>query len=155
MRAVARIIIVLLLALAGLRAKAADLLPASAVTWMRNFGISTVDTNTLFSLKVGHGYFGRASTNVQSVVNDWLKVHPQAVVVSVMSRRHFTYAWVVQGHDNLNVELVRHGCISPETQILNPGETPDVPQEDYDAFVLRVTKAGESAKQERLGIWGS
>jgi len=148
---------------AGFRAIAADLLSASAVTWKQHFGSSTEDTNTLFSL-MAHGYFRAASTNIQSVVSDWLKIHPKAVVVFVVKggpviagrvSPRFAYVWVVQDEDNLNVELVRRGCFAPETQILNPNEKADVPKEEYDAFVLKVTKAGESAKHERLGIWGS
>ncbi len=60
---------------------------------------------------------------------------------------------MVQGGDILNVELVRRGCFAAETQILNPDEKPALPQKDYESFVQRVTRAGESAKSERAGIW--
>ncbi len=109
-------------------ATGSEALVASQVTWQEHFGSSTADTNTLFSL-MAHGYFRAESTNVQRVVDTWLRDHPRAVVISVstggpvMTRfpsSRLTYVWVVQGSDSLNVELVRRGCIAPETQILNP-----------------------------------
>jgi hypothetical protein len=59
----------------------------------------------------------------------------------------------VQGHDNLNIELVLRGCFAPETQMLNPDETPEVPQKDYESFLQTIAKSGGSAKKDRLGIW--
>jgi hypothetical protein len=140
---------------------ASEPLAASQVTWKQHFGSSPADTNTLFSL-MAHGYFRSKSTNVQSVVDDWLKVHPKAVVISVstfspvmtkLPTSRFAYVWVVQGSDNLNIELVRRGCFEPETQMLNPDEKPKVSQKDYDEFAQRISKAGESAKENNLGIW--
>ena len=155
-------IIVLALALGdAFGLKAAEHLSASQVTWKQHFGSSTADTNTLFSL-MAHGYFRAESTNVQGVVDAWLKEHPKAIVISVstggpvMARlpsSRFAYVWVVQGGDSLNVELVRRGCFAAETQVLNPDEKPEVSQKDYEGFVQRVTKAGESAKAEEVGIW--
>jgi hypothetical protein len=146
---------------AAFGSKASDHLPASQVSWKQHFGSSTVDTNTMFSL-MAHGYFRAESTNVQGVVDTWLKEHPKAIVISVstggpvMTRfpaSRFAYVWVVQGGDRLNVELVRRGCFAAETQILNPNEKPEVSQKEYEDFVQRVTKAGESAKTEQVGIW--
>ena len=155
-------IIVLALALgAAFGSEASENLSASQVTWKEHFGSSTADTNTLFSL-MAHGYFRAESTNVQGVVNAWLKKHPKAIVISVstggpvmttLPSSRFAYVWVVQGGESLNVELVRRGCFAAETQILNPDEKPEVPQKDYKSFVQRVTKAGESAKAGKAGIW--
>jgi hypothetical protein len=138
-----------------------ETLPASAVIWQQHFGGSRIDTNTLFCL-MAHGYFRSATTNVQHVVDGWLKEHPKAVIVKVVtggpvlakqpnSKRSFV--WIMEGTNNLNLELVRKGCLGPETQMLNPNEKPLVPQADYDAFVQRVTNAGEEAKALKLGIW--
>ena len=140
--------------------KAAEPLPASHVTWQEHFGSSTTDKK-LFTL-MAHGYFRAKSTNVQSVVDTWLKNHPKAVVISVwmggpitnqLSSPRLSYAWVVQGVDSLNVDLVRHGCFAPETQLLKRDEKLEVSQKDYEAFVQRVSKAEESAKAEKIGIW--
>jgi hypothetical protein len=142
-------------------ATGSEALVASQVTWQEHFGSSTADTNTLFSL-MAHGYFRAESTSVQRVVDTWLKDHPKAVVISVstggpvMTRfpsSRLTYVWVVQGSDSLNVELVRRGCIAPETQILNPDEKPEVSQKDYELFIKRVAKAREIAKEHKIGIW--
>jgi hypothetical protein len=155
-------IIVLVLALgSAFGAKASDHLSASQVTWKEHFGSSPADTNTLFSL-MAHGYFRAESTNVQIVVDAWLKEHPKAIVISVstggpmitrLPSSRFAYVWVVQGDHSLNVELVRRGCFAAETQFLNPGEKREVSQKDYESFVQRVTKAGESAKAEKVGVW--
>jgi hypothetical protein len=140
---------------------ASEPLPASQVTWKEHFGSSTADTNIIFSL-MAHGYLRAESTNVQNIVDAWLKNHPKAVVISISTfgpavtrspSSRFAYVWVVQGSDNLNEELVRRGCFAPETQLLNPNEQPEVSYKDYEAFVQRITKAGESAKKEKIGIW--
>jgi hypothetical protein len=161
MRFISFIIVSAVLFVALKSATASEPLIASQVTWRQHFGFSSADTNTLFSL-MAHGYFRAESTNVQSVVDAWLKDHPKAVVISVtayspyVTRRpssRFSYVWVVQGSDSLNLALVAHGCFAPETQILNPNEKPEVPEKDYEAFVKRVAKAGENAKSHKAGIW--
>jgi len=161
MSTASRIIIVALALGAAFGAQAVDDLSASQVTWEQHFGSSSVDTNKLFSL-MAHGYFRTESTNVQSVVDEWLNKHPKAIVISVstggpvftrLPSSRFVYVWVVQGGDSLNVELVRRGCFAAETQILNPDEKPQVSQKDYERFVQKVTKAGEEAKEGKAGIW--
>jgi hypothetical protein len=161
MHAISHFIIFAALFLAVSTTTASEPLTASQMTLKEHFGSSTADTNTLFSL-MAHGYFRAESTNVQGVVDIWLKDHPKAVVIRlstfgpVMTRlplSRFAYVWVVQDSDSLNLELVRRGCLAPETQMLNPDEKPDVSQKQYEAFVQRVTKAGESAKEEKIGIW--
>ena len=136
---------------------------ASQVDWKEHFGTSTVDTNTLFCL-MAHDYFRGETTNVQKTVSQWLKNHPDAIVVSVSwfspiySARpasRFAYVWIVQGHDNLNLELVRRGCFAAETQMLNPDQVSDISTINYQSFVQQVTKAGELAKKEKLGIFKS
>jgi hypothetical protein len=148
------------LSFAGL-CSASEPLPASKVTWKEHFGQSGVETNTLFCL-MAHGYFRSETTNMQAVVDAWLKTHPKAVVVTVVSggpvytdfpNSKQAFVWVVQGSDSLNAELVRKGCLAPETQMLNPHEQPQVPKVDYDAFVRKVTEAAAQAKAHKAGIW--
>jgi hypothetical protein len=140
---------------------ASEPLPASKVTWKEHFGESGTETNTLFCL-MAHGYFRSETTNIQAVVDAWLKTHPKAVVVTVVSsgpvytkfpNSKQAFVWVVQGADSLNAELVRKGCLAPETQMLNPDEQPQVPQVDYNAFVRKVTEAAAQAKAHKAGIW--
>src|SRR5689334_956710 len=85
MRSVPWTIVLALVIGAGFRVKAAEHLLASQVTWEHYSGHSTADTNTFFSLLAG-GYFRAESTNVQEVVDDWLKAHPKAIVISVSTR---------------------------------------------------------------------
>ena len=140
---------------------ASEPLPASKMSWQEHFGKSRTDTNTLFCL-MAHGYFRSETTNIHPVVDAWLKTHPKAVVVTVVSggpvfrklpNSKQAFVWVVQGADNLNAELVRQGCLAPETQMLNSDEQPQVPQEDYHAFVQKVTEAASQAKASKAGIW--
>jgi len=111
---------------------------------------------------MAHGYFRSETTNIQAIVDAWLKSHPKAVVVMVVSggpvltrlpNSKQAFVWVVQETDNLNVELVRQGCLAAETQILNPDEEPKVPKTEYDTFAQRVIEAGRQAKAQKAGIW--
>ena|SRR6266850_7333525 len=140
---------------------ASEPFPASKVTWREHFGESRSDTNMLFCL-MAHGYFRSETTNIQAIVDAWLKSHPKAVVVMVVSggpvltrlpNSKQAFVWVVQETDNLNVELVRQGCLAAETQILNPDEEPKVPKTEYDTFAQRVIEAGRQAKAQKAGIW--
>jgi hypothetical protein len=153
-------IVFAVLSFTGLSA-ASEPLPASKVTWKEHFGESRADTNTLFCL-MAHGYFRSETTNIQTAADAWLKTHPKAVVVTVVTggpvftrlpNSKQAFVWVVQEADNLNVELVRQGCLAPETQMLNPNEKPTVPQREYDAFVEKVADAGRQAKAQKAGIW--
>jgi len=111
---------------------------------------------------MAHGYFRSETTNIQATVDSWLKSHPKAVVVEVVSggpvftrlpNSKLAFVWVVQEADNLNVELVRQGCLAPETQALNPDEKPHVPQADYDTFIHKVDEAATEARAQKAGIW--
>jgi len=142
---------------------ASEPLRASQVSWKEHFGQSTAATNTLFCL-MAHGYFHSETTNVQSVIVNWITLHPKAMVIPVITggpvlskvpNSKQAFVWVVQGADMLNVELVRQGCLAPETQMLNLDESPHVPQADYEKFVRNVVEAGDQAKKRRLGIWRS
>ena len=140
---------------------ASEPLPASNVTWKEHFGESRADTNTLFCL-MAHGGFRSETTNVQPVVDAWLKIHPNAVVVTVVSdgpiftrlpNSKLAFVWVLQDAENLNVELVRQGCLAPETQMLNSDEKLKVSQMKYDQFAEIVIEAGKQAKAQKTGIW--
>jgi len=111
---------------------------------------------------MAHGYFRSETTNVQTVVEAWLKDHPRAIVETVVSGGPVTsrlpaskqaFVWITEGTNNLNVEMVRLGCFSPETQMLKEDEKLEVPQQAYDAFLRKIVKAGEQAKTRKAGIW--
>jgi len=111
---------------------------------------------------MAHGGFRSETTNVQPVVDAWLKIHPNAVVITVVSdgpvftrlpNSKLAFVWVVQDAENLNVELVRQGCLAPETQMLNSDEKLKVSQVKYDQFAEKVIEAGKQAKAQKTGIW--
>jgi len=140
---------------------ASEPIPAAQIIWKEHFGQSRADTNTLFCL-MAQGGFRADTTNVQSVATAWLKAHPKALVVTVLSHTplltgqpssRFAYVWIVQGSDNMNVEMVRQGCFAPATQMLMEGDKPSIPQQDYDAFLQKVAAAGKRAKKVKAGIW--
>src|SRR5260370_31519618 len=111
---------------------ASEALPASKVTWNEHFGESRSDTNTLFCL-MAHGYFRSESTNIQTVLEAWLKSHPKAVVVTVVSGGpvlttlpHSKQAFVllVQEAGHPNLEHVRQGRLAPQTHGSHPRGNP-------------------------------
>jgi hypothetical protein len=147
--------------LAAASCVAAESIPAAQVKWKGHFGESRIDTNTLFCL-MAQGGFRAETTNVEKLVTTWLKAHSKAVVMTVLSHRplvtarpssRFAYVWVVQGSDNLNVELVRQGCFAAGTQSPMQDDKIEVPGEDYRAFVAQIAEAAEEAKREKRGIW--
>jgi hypothetical protein len=130
---------------------------ASQVTWQAHFGTSRADTQRVYTL-MAYGYFRAPTNNVSRVVQTWIKEHPEAVVIPVMTPKstsspHLSYIWVTQGNDSLNLELVRQGCFAAETQLLKLEDKPEVSPQEYEAFVQKVTQAGQLAKAEKLGIW--
>ncbi|HEX3718859.1 MAG TPA: hypothetical protein VH595_12900 [Verrucomicrobiae bacterium] len=143
--------------------KASETHTVSQVTWNDIFGEASSDTNTVFSL-MAHGFlYFSETTNVENVVVSWLKNHPKSVVIPVFTYpepvmtnnplSRIKYVWLVQGHDSLNVELVRRGCVWPDTEMLLPKQNPQVTQKDYKSFIKKIIKAGEKAEKEKLGLW--
>jgi hypothetical protein len=135
---------------------------ASIAKWNGGLGGSVEYPESLFSL-MGHGFFQSAvSPEMDGVIKQWLADHPKAVLVPVHILGPLTQAdpdsdmvivWIVDGRENLNVELVRRGCIYPETQMFNKDEKLEIPQAEYDAFVKKLTDAGKDAEKKNLGIW--
>ena len=98
---------------------------------------------------------------IVQAIDTWLKAHPKAVVISVAAMTapdgtppvDATFIWVVDGEDFLNVDLVRQGLLSPESQVNVEKEKLKVSTSDYSAFSKRVVDAGQQAKEQKRGIW--
>lgn len=143
----------------------ADDIRASNVTWKEHFGSLSADPfperQTTFCL-MARGFFRSPTKNIPVARDAWLKKHPKAKLVPVSSmpsstknpRSRLTYVWVVDGDENLNLELVRQGCFHPATQMLGDGQELEVPRKKYDQFVEKLTAAADYAREHKLGLWG-
>jgi hypothetical protein len=135
--------------------------PASSTTWKDQFGSSGRAKDTVLCL-MARGFFLAPTTNIQVVTETWLKAHPKAQVVTVSTmgpalekapQSKVAFVWIVDGDHSLNIELVRQGCFSPQTQKLAKEQKLDIAQKEYDSFLKRVTEAGKEAKEGKVGIW--
>ncbi len=63
--------------------------------------------------------------------------------------------WIVDKGDNLNVELVRRGCVAGATMFASSDVKLQVSQKDYNQFKQRIVAAEKLANAERLGIWST
>lgn len=65
--------------------------------------------------------------------------------------------WVVDGNDNLNMQLVRKGACEAKTVLLNEEDEGHIliKEEVYKEFKKKVIEAETQAKKESLGIWAS
>lgn len=141
---------------------AADPIPASSVRWNLHFGSSEKAPKATLCL-MARGYF-RMATNpdMPKLVDDWMRDHPKAMVVPVASfgptiekepESRMIYVWIIDGEQNLNLELVRRGCFAPQTQAIGSAQKLEAPKADYDAFIEKAMAAGKEARDKKLGVW--
>ena len=142
---------------------ASEPLPASHVKWSGRFGESRADTNTLFCL-MAHGYLRSETTNVQVVVDAWLKDHPKALVITVVSGGPVTsrlphskqaFVWIVQGPENLNVEVVRHGYFCTRDPNADGWRKAPSPARGLRRLPSKIIAAGKQARTQGTGLWRS
>jgi hypothetical protein len=146
--------------------------------WTGVLGVNTKDPAIFYSL-LSVGYFKpQISSDFSDVKSAWIAKHPKAVVRSVLTREQFNdrvpgsrfiFIWIVDGDENLNVYLVRHGCVtagqmfslsdldmqSLRSQLGMPKDKLEVSQKEYDGVKSRLIAAEKLAQTERLGIWAS
>ena len=65
-----------------------------------------------------------------------------------------TFVWVVDGEENLNVELIRQGCFHFLTQAVSE-QCLQVPKDDYNAFMKKLLSAAEYASENKLGVFSN
>jgi hypothetical protein len=102
---------------------------------------------------------------VGEIVTRWLSDHPKSKAVEVFVLPVFpngkkkygvvSYIWVVDGSENLNIQMVRNGACEARTVLLDEGDEKGalISKEAYRAFREKVIEAEVQAKKERLGIW--
>jgi len=151
------LVALLALSLAG----GVDPIKASSVKWTGHFGSSEADSHTTFCL-MARGAFRTPTKDIETVTAEWLKKHPNAVLVAVSSTMPFivkdpqsklTFVWIVDGSETLNLELVRRGCFHPATQIIGNDQKLEIPRPDYEAFTKKLTVAADYAYDHKRGLW--
>lgn len=145
------------------------------------FGYKNDDKNTSYCL-LGQGFFRTTrSTNSDSLLNDWLTKHPNAMVVKVSSlatpeksnpNLNLIYCWIIDNADTLNNYLIREGCYpggtmqrpqtweemsSKEKEFYEDTDKPQVTvhidKKTYDNFIKQIKVAETYAQNNKLGIW--
>lgn len=146
------------------------------------FGMNSQEPKNTYCL-LGSGFFRTPrSNNSDSLISDWLKRHPNAMVVSVSSfgpteikdpESKMVYCWVIDGQDTLNNYLIRNGCFPGGTMVRpktwdemekwekelyedtdeKPNVTVFVDKKTYDDFIEQIKIAEQFARENKLGIW--
>lgn len=159
-----------------------ELMKLADFTFESFFGNSSKDQKDFYSL-LGTGFSMRPQLgNSDSVIVDWIKRHPDAIVIPISSlgpkhpktrNSRMIYCWVVDKTDTLNNYLIKTGCFlsgtmdRPKTweemeqwekELYNdPREMPDVKvfvdKITYDTFIEQIMAAELYARENKLGIW--
>jgi hypothetical protein len=146
------------------------------------FGMTTKEPKSNYCL-LGTGFFRTPrSDNSDSLITDWIKTHPNAIVLTVSTfgptsiedkESKMVYCWVIENKDTLNNYLIKNGCF-PGGSMMRPKtwnemekwekksyESTDgkpeikvfVDKKTYDTFIEQIKKAELHARKYKLGIW--
>lgn len=134
----------------------------SDIKWADHLGVDPHNPSIFYSL-FSFGFFkAELSSHFTAVKNAWLRQHPQATLLPVVTRLNFNeripgskliVVWIIDKNDNLNIELVRRGCVGASDMLVSPDDKLQVPRQDYEQFTRRLLAAEKLAKAEELGIW--
>lgn len=143
------------------------------------FGTKKSEPENVYCL-LGSGFFRTPRSNeADSLVTEWLRKHPEAVVYPVSSISPITesvnskmiYCLVVQGTDTLNNYVVRKGCY-PGGTMIRPRTIEEMSEEDkkiwsdkdmetnvymkkdsYNQYIEQIRQAELYARKNGMGIW--
>ncbi|KEO75473.1 hypothetical protein [Anditalea andensis] len=146
------------------------------------FGINTNDYINQYCL-LGSGYFrAPRSENSDSLIIDWLNIHPRARVVPVSTVKssdsngnntNMVYCWVIDKEDTLNNYLIKNGAYPGETMV-RPQTWDEletwkkatyqgrdkkanvevyIDNKTYETFIEQIKTAELYARNKKLGIW--
>ncbi len=145
-------------------------IPASTITWEKGFiGIVNQDKTRLYHLTASGGLGipflskGPSETELDAratFIDRWLKRHPKAIAVPVEAYPFFSqtvariYIWILDGPDNLNLDLVREGFISGSSLMTNL-RFEDLYVTGKQVWTLRkqAAAAEKEAAKANKGIW--
>ena len=148
------------------------------IRWDYHIGQDPHQPDIEYSL-VSAGFFrAELSADFGTILSTWLKNHADARLIPVITRgpmndrapnSKLIFVWIVDHDDNLNVYLVRHGCVaaaqmfsfsddefrSLREQFRLPKDKLQVSRIEYYRVKKRLLAAEKLAKAERLGIWAN
>jgi hypothetical protein len=132
-----------------------------ASTWITNTILAdNRHGGRICSLLAVGGFRASVGQEFASIRDSWLSSHPKAILTRVCQYKEensnkltLTYVWILDGNDNLNVELVRTGCVAADYMYVLEEQKIDIPAHKYQEFVQKVRAAESEAKAKRLGIW--
>ena len=140
------------------------------------FGTNSKDSLQTYCL-LGTGFFRAPfSKNADSLIQGWMRTHPNAEVVPVSTldepKSKMTYCWLIDKGDTINNYMIRNGCypggtmMRPQTyeemsdkmkKVYNDIEKPDIKvhidKKSYDNFIEQIKIAEAFAETNKLGIW--
>jgi hypothetical protein len=133
---------------------------------------------TEFYVPLGIGYLFQTpqSDDAEQVIATWIADHPKAVVTVVdrelvstrLPKIYFSYVWVQDQDENLNLTLVREGVFPAwlmidaveATQMTGKSDLADAysPQRlvtdvEYAVFIKQTHDAEAAARRDRKGVW--
>ena len=145
-------------------------------------GTTSKNTREVYCL-LGSGFFKTPrSDNHDSLISDWIKTHPNAIILPISSFEPLAiddkdskmiYCWIIDKKDTLNNYLIRNGCFPGGTMerpktwdemdkrekelYQETDEKPNVEvyvnKKAYDDFIKQIIVAEFYAKENKLGIW--
>src|SRR5262249_4622300 len=142
---------------------------ASAIAWTGIYGVQGEDVAQVYVL-LAREFLGLPFVSSEpkfcdalpKIEADWLGGHRSANVLPVRrvpvgegEELAFVFVWIVDGEENLNVELVRQGCTEARRMEVENGADLLVPREAYQRFIESVKHAEATAIQDKAGIWSS
>lgn len=140
------------------------------------FGTNSKENFQIYCL-LGTGFFRAPfSKNADSLIQDWIKNHPNAEVLPVTTssdpNSNMTYCWLIDKGDTINNYMIKNGCypggtmMRPQTYDEMPDEMkaiyndigkPDIKvhidKKSYDNFIKQIKAAEQFARDNKLGIW--
>ena len=146
-------------------------IPASRISWVKGtIGIVDNDKTRLYHL-TGQGSIGLmpflakgpAETELAArhrYIGKWLTRHPRAMAVPVEAYPFFSktvariYIWIVDGPDNLNLDMVREGVVNGDN-LMTILQFDDlyITSKQLWAFRKQVAGAQIAAARDNKGIW--
>ncbi|MBF9253996.1 hypothetical protein I2I11_11895 [Pontibacter sp. 172403-2] len=136
------------------------------------------NVQTIYCL-LGLGYFlAPESDNIDVIIAKWIEDHPNARIIPVYTfgpiatddkSSTMTYCWVSDKEENLNIWLVKQGCVHgqnlqyPTKEIKkqmgmdqldnNSYERVHINDSEYQKFIQLAKDATTYAFENKLGIW--
>ncbi len=142
-------------------------IPASQITWKVFFGTVGDNKKRIYSLLAQRmisipGLSGqRVPADLEPFIQSWLAAHPKAKVVPIEAYPFFSksaamiYVWIVDGNDNLNIDLVREGFFRAN-DLVPMLQTADIliSAETLVAFRKMISAAEINSAKTKKGLWG-